>query len=737
MKNFNRVLAAAVAVPVALGQVLAISASAFNGAVTEVTTADVKYVKPDINFPTSVDKDATTITFTQESNWNEVLNSKLASADGKTFTVDAKAVANTLGGSYYASLIKDVVNASENPTAEVSGSNVTITGTADFSSYVVPDLKAKFAEQGYGDLELNTDNMKASYTASVKADLANAKEAALELTLTAGGKTYTTTTVADYLDAIYDDLSAQLTKIAADKGVSAEDAAELANIGGDIKNKAAGLRDKIKLVQDANFAAKSYDTADQVVAAAINYAVKNNIASAAKLPNTVDGLAAKYGTTFDTAVDSLNKSLADADVNVKISVTASDLANLAKDGSDFTVAAAGGTYTVEFTIPDEEAAAVEEYAKAEVAKLNLDKTVKEVNTKKTVSATVSTNGVVGFDVDRAVEVVLEDKATTTTTTTTEDPDNPVTTTTTTTEDPDNPVTTTTTTTEDPDNPVTTTTTTTTEDPDNPVTTTTTTTTEDPDNPVTTTTTTTTEDPDNPVTTTTTTTPAVDPSEVDSIAVETVAAEASNGVYFSKDKAFNASDLISAVKLTLKNGKETVYDDAASIDAYIGFKSTPGEVYKTVVDANAKLADKEKVGKIYYQGGVDIYYTTGVEGSDTIAIDAKPEVAVALKGDTNLNRKVDNDDALQTLTYYSNVNAGAKDVAFTDTAKTNALLEKLVYFVSDVDTESKLGTDSKDKLITNDDALFILTYYAQQYAGNKDDEETLWTDVLANKYLNKD
>ena len=704
MKNFNRVLAAAVAVPVALGQVLAISASAFNGAVTEVTTADVKYVKPDINFPTSVDKDATTITFTQESNWNEVLNSKLASADGKTFTVDAKAVANTLGGSYYASLIKDVVNASENPTAEVSGSNVTITGTADFSSYVVPDLKAKFAEQGYGDLELNTDNMKASYTASVKADLANAKEAALELTLTAGGKTYTATTVADYLDAIYDDLSAQLTKIVTDKGVSAEDAAELANIGSDVKNKAAGLRDKIKLVQDTNFAAKSYDTADQVVAAAINYAVKNNIASAAKLPNTVDGLAAKYGTTFNTAVDSLNKSLADADVNVKISVTASDLATLAKDGSDFTVAAAGGTYTVEFTIPDEEAAAVEEYAKAEVAKLNLDKTVKEVNTKKTVSATVSTNGVVGFDVDRAVEVVLEDKATTTTTTTTEDPDNPVTTTTTT------------------------------EDPDNPVTTTTTT--EDPDNPVTTTTTTT-EDPDNPVTTTTTTTPAVDPSEVDSIAVETVAAEASNGVYFSKDKAFNASDLISAVKLTLKNGKETVYDDAASIDAYIGFKSTPGEVYKTVVDANAKLADKDKVGKIYYQGGVDIYYTTGAEGSDTFAIDTKPEVAVALKGDTNLNGKVDNDDALQTLTYYSNVNAGAKDVAFTDTAKTNALLEKLVYFVSDVDTESKLGTDSKDKLITNDDALFILTYYAQQYAGNKDNEETLWTDVLANKYLNKD
>ena len=729
MKNFNRVLAAAVAVPVALGQVLAISASAFNGAVTEVTTADVKYVKPDINFPTSVDKNATTITFTQESNWNEVLNSKLASADGKTFTVDAKAIANTLGGSYYASLIKDVVNASENPTAEVSGSNVTITGTADFSSYVVPDLKAKFAEQGYGDLELNTDNMKASYTASVKADLANAKEAALELTLTAGGKTYTATTVADYLDAIYDDLSAQLTKIATDKGVSAEDAAELANIGGDIKNKAAGLRDKIKLVQDANFAAKSYDTADQVVAAAINYAVKNNIASAAKLPNTVDGLVAKYGTTFNTAVDSLNKSLADADVNVKISVTASDLAALAKDGSDFTVAAAGGTYTVEFTIPDEEAAAVEEYAKAEVAKLNLDKTVKEVNTKKTVSATVNTNGVVGFDVDRAVEVVLEDKATTTTTTTTEDPDNPVTTTTTT-EDPDNPVTTTTTT-EDPDNPVSSTTTTT--DPNAPATSTTTTT--DPNAPATSTTTTT--DPNAPATSTTTTTPAVDPSEVDSIAVETVAAEASNGVYFSKDKAFNASDLISAVKLTLKDGSETVYDDAASIDAYIGFKSTPGEVYKTVVDANAKLADKDKVGKIYYQGGVDIYYTTGVEGSDTIAIDTKPEVAVALKGDTNLNGKVDNDDALQTLTYYSNVNAGAKDVVFTDTAKTNALLEKLVYFVSDVDTESKLGTDSKDKLITNDDALFILTYYAQQYAGNKDDEETLWTDVLANKYLNKD
>lgn len=123
-KTFNRLLAATVAIPVALGQVLAISATAAETEKFAVTTEKLLNVETNAGFPTDAEGD--TITFTQVSNWNDTVAKALEKADGKTITVDAKAIVGSLGSSYYASLIKDIVNASEDPTATVSGSTVKI-----------------------------------------------------------------------------------------------------------------------------------------------------------------------------------------------------------------------------------------------------------------------------------------------------------------------------------------------------------------------------------------------------------------------------------------------------------------------------------------------------------------------------------------------------------------------------------------------------------------------------------
>ena len=79
----------------------------------------------------------------------------------------------------------------------------------------------------------------------------------------------------------------------------------------------------------------------------------------------------------------------------------------------------------------------------------------------------------------------------------------------------------------------------------------------------------------------------------------------------------------------------------------------------------------------------------------------------MKGDTQLDGDVDMDDAFDTLQYYSSSAAG-KTVTFTDGS--DELLEKLAFYVSDVDTESKAGKRRKIARISMDDAFNITTVY---------------------------
>lgn len=370
-KTFNRLLAATVAIPVALGQILAISANAAEApAAMQVTADQLLKVNPETGFPTDAEGD--TIEYTVESDWNTVLGKKVESAaNGKTITLNAKdLVAGFNTNNYYAGLLKDIVNASENPTATVENGVVTISGTADLESYLAPQLKDKLAGMsGYENVTLDTSILKGvAYTAKITTDLANSKEVKADLSFTAGGKTYTVDTATDYMNAVYDSLESQV-EAAVDQKVKdlakqygmTEDEVR-ANADFDIAGDLAALKaetdklgskiDTVKKKYDAaknlSTATKTYGTADEAIAAGVNYAVKKGIQSAANLPTTVNGLVGKYGAQFDKAVSSVNSSLQDAGVNVEIAVKSGDVAALLNGASNVTVGAAAGTYTATF-----------------------------------------------------------------------------------------------------------------------------------------------------------------------------------------------------------------------------------------------------------------------------------------------------------------------------------------------------------------------------------------------------
>ena len=83
----------------------------------------------------------------------------------------------------------------------------------------------------------------------------------------------------------------------------------------------------------------------------------------------------------------------------------------------------------------------------------------------------------------------------------------------------------------------------------------------------------------------------------------------------------------------------------------------------------------------------------------------------------MNGIVDVQDAVAILTYYAKTAAAQENVAFNEDENLN----KLAYFLADVDTESKAGMNSGSELMTTQDAVNVLTFYANQ--------EPTWPDVI--------
>ena len=708
-KTFNRLLAATVAIPVALGQVLAISANAAEApAALKVTADKLLKVEPATGFPETVSADADTITYTVESDWNTTLAKQLnTETSNKTVTVDAKKfVAGINSANYYVELLKKAVNASENPTATVKDGVVTISGTADFSAATDKLAEKLDTLDGYEGFTLDTSILTGvAYTATIKTDFANSKSVDADLSFTANGKTYGVSTATEYANDVCTNLAGQVTaavdqkvkELAAEYNMTEDEVR--ANADFDIAGDVAALKaetDKLSAdiakaqkkydsFKNLTKAAKSYDSADAALAAAVNYLSKN-VAAAANQPKTVDGMVAKYGANFDNGVASVNSSLKDAGVNVEIAVSSADVAALLKSATKVTIGAAAGTYTAELEITDAEKAEVEKYVEEQVAEKLPEKTVVSVDTVKTVTVSGAADGVAAFDVTRDVTVVLKDKDTTTTTTTTTGDSG---TTTTVASGATTDVSGATTDVSGDTTDVSSETTTVSSD------------TTDVSGDTTT---------DGSETTTdgSGTTTETLPTGVSSVEVKTVDAETAENIYLSDEESFNVAGLIESVTLHLENGEDVTVDPATAID----FEMTPAEAYETVTEKTA--------GKVYFDGEVGLKY----KGEEEVEITDTVKVAVALKGDTTLDGKVDATDLFETA-YYVALQGAGKTPIF-DTVKNGTALEsKLAYLASDIDTESKAGENTEDGKLDATDMLYTAVYQAYNGAGKHID----WAEAI--------
>ena len=717
-KTFNRLLAATVAIPVALGQVLAISANAAEApAALKVTADKLLKVEPATGFPETVSADADTITYTVESDWNTTLAKQLnTETSNKTVTVDAKKfVAGINSANYYVELLKKAVDASENPTATVKDGVVTISGTADFSAATDKLAEKLDTLDGYEGFTLDTSILTGvAYTATIKTDFANSKSVDADLSFTANGKTYGVSTATEYANDVYTNLAGQVTaavdqkvKELAAKYNMTEDEVR-ANADFDIAGDVAALKaetDKLSAdiakaqkkydsFKNLTKAAKSYDSADAALAAAVNYLAKN-VAAAANQPKTVDGMVAKYGANFDNGVASVNSSLKDAGVNVEIAVSSADVAALLKSATKVTIGAAAGTYTAELEITDAEKAEVEKYVEEQVAEKLPEKTVVSVDTVKTVTVSGAADGVAAFDVTRDVTVVLKDKDTTTTTTTTTGDSG-----TTTTEasgattDFSGATTDVSGATTDVSGDTT--------DVSSETTTVSSDTTDVSGD--------TTTDGSETTTDGSGTTTETLPTGVSSVEVKAVDAETAENIYLSDEESFNVAGLIESVTLHLENGEDVTVDPATAID----FEMTPAEAYETVTEKTA--------GKVYFDGEVGLKY----KGEEDVEITDTVKVAVALKGDTTLDGEINNIDLFDLNLYVALKGAGLDP--YFDTVKkagNDALAVKLAYLASDIDTESKAGENTEDKALDSTDMLYTALFQAYDGAGTP----KTWDEVL--------
>ncbi|MBO5227306.1 MAG: cellulose-binding protein CttA-related protein, partial [Ruminococcus sp.] len=270
------------------------------------------------------------------------------------------------------------------------------------------------------------------------------------------------------------------------------------------------------------------------------------------------------------------------------------------------------------------------------------------------------------------------KPTTTSTTTTTKPTTTSTTTTT------KPTTTSTTTTSKP----TTTSTTTTSKPTTTKTTSTT-------KPTTTSTTTTTK------LTTTSTTTTTRLTEAFPVSSQIVAKPIEPHFYFSvDDRNFKARELFEYINL------QTVYSDGTveelNIIDDVDFNGlTPEIIFRE--EALPNIADNSYYGA--HVTHVNPYYNGE-------KINAKSKVYIGVKGDTNLNGKIEIQDASMVLTYYAYVGSNLEP-SLND--NNDSYYEILAFFLADVNTESLEGKNSANGIMEISDASNILAYYAQHGA----------------------
>ena len=759
-KVFNKVIAIAATVPLALTQGFAVMANAADA--TTISVERVLEIKPQ----------------ELESDWAKLVEGALIDSEGKSFELNVADVIDSAdfsdkNAAYVEKVQKCIVG---NPSVKIKNSVAVMTAQVDATSYVqsniIDAIKKELTKQGAAsiidDIDFSMLEKKGTFTAAVDGDsienTAANKAAGTANTIRVKGAVFVDSEgnqVATYADAkAYAASTVQQLKVEVTKKAAA------ANLTVNLDNLLATYQKKVEKAFSyadkaiTTSAHQEFATADETLAWL--KVQKDQRTTRFDVPGSVADLA-KYGDTLNKAVAEVNKAFQNVGVNYTVDVSMDDVTSLLNSGSDFVADANADTnvYTVTFKVPDTDVDAdyfstvegIEKYyaahpdqaeadgvTDADYSQLVYDSSYKLVTAQGDADNDTLAGVPSGyFNVERIIK--FKDKATTTTTTTTDvsgttTTDVSGTTTTdvsggTTTTDVSGGTTTTdvsggTTTTDVSGGTTTTdvsggTTTTdvsggtTTTDVSGGTTTTdvsggTTTTdvsggttTTDVSGETTTTTTTGTGGSETTTTTTTGTTGTITPVGTTTLEVEVNPAN----FYFSVDeRELKPSDLFSKFDIVDEEG---THFNALEAGAVTLDKTTPKEIF-----------DAE--GKPYCVTEVNAYFTDPTKAdAEPVAAPVNPTVYIGVKGDADLNGIVDVQDAVAILTYYAKTAAAQENVAFNEDENLN----KLAYFLADVDTESKAGMNNGSELMTTQDAVNVLTFYAKKAAN----QDPTWPDVI--------
>ena len=757
-KVFNKVIAIAATVPLALTQGFAVMANAADA--TTISVERVLEIKPQ----------------ELESNWAKLVEGALIDSEGKSFELNVADIVDSAdfsdkNAAYVEKVQKCIVG---NPSVKIKNSVAVMTAQVDATSYVqsniIDAIKKELTKQGAAsiidDIDFSMLEKKGTFTAAVDGDsienTAANKAAGTANTIRVKGAVFVDSEgnqVATYADAkAYAASTVQQLKVEVTKKAAA------ANLTVNLDNLLATYQKKVEKAFSyadkaiTTSAHQEFATADETLAWL--KVQKDQRTTRFDVPGSVADLA-KYGDTLNKAVAEVNKAFQNVGVNYTVDVSMDDVTSLLNSGSDFVADANADTnvYTVTFKVPDTDVDAdyfstvegIEKYyaahpdqaeadgvTDADYSQLVYDSSYKLVTAQGDADNDTLAGVPSGyFNVERIIK--FKDKSTTTTTTdvsgttttdvsgtTTTDVSGGTTTTDvsggTTTTDVSGGTTTTdvsggTTTTDVSGGTTTTdvsggTTTTdvsggtTTTDVSGGTTTTDVsggTTTTDVSGETTTTTTTGTGGSETTTTTTTGTTGTITPVGTTTLEVEVNP----TNFYFSVDeRELKPSDLFSKFDIVDEEG---THFNALEAGAVTLDKTTPKEIF-----------DAE--GKPYCVTEVNAYFTDPTKAdAEPVAAPVNPTVYIGVKGDADLNGIVDVQDAVAILTYYAKTAAAQENVAFNEDENLN----KLAYFLADVDTESKAGMNSGSELMTTQDAVNVLTFYAKKAAN----QEPTWPDVI--------
>ena len=757
-KVFNKVIAVAATVPLALTQGFAVLSNAADA--TTISVERVLEIKPQ----------------ELESDWAKLVEGALIDSEGKSFELNVADIIDSAdfsdkNAAYVEKVQKCIVG---NPSVSIQNSVAVMTAQVDATSYVqsniIDAIKKELTKQGAAsiidDIDFSMLEKKGTFTAAVDGDsienTAANKAAGTANTIRVKGAVFVDSEgnqVATYADAkayaasTVQKLKVELTKKAAAAGVEVNLDSLLATYQKKVE-KAFSYADKAITTS----AHQEFATADETLAWL--KVQKDQRTTRFDVPGSVADLA-KYGNTLNKAVAEVNKAFQNVGVNYTVDVSMDDVTSLLNSGSDFVADANADTnvYTVTFKVPDTDVDAdyfstvegIEKYyaahpdqaetdgvTDADYSQLVYDSSYKLVTAQGDADNDTLAGVPSGyFNVERIIK--FKDKATTTTTTdvsgttttdvsgtTTTDVSGGTTTTDvsgTTTTDVSGGTTTTDvsggTTTTDVSGGTTTTDVsggTTTTDVSGGTTTTDVsggTTTTDVSGGTTTTdvsgettTTTTTGSGDSTETTTTTTT--TNTGTITPVGTTTLEVEVNpTNFYFSVDeRELKPSDLFSKFDIVDEEG---THFDALELGAVTLDKTTPKEIF-----------DAE--GKPYCVKEVNAYFTDPTKAdAEPVAAPVNPTVYIGVKGDTDLSGLVDVPDAVAVLTYTAKIAAGQEGVVFNEDENLN----KFAFFLADIDTESKEGKNDGNKLMATEDAVYMLTYTAKTAAG----QEPTWPDVV--------